>query len=775
VTRGGLRWGTRSRARVTSAVILLLLAFAHLCSIATQGEPPLGVRAGIGQRGLELEWVQPGSLAWDAGLRAGDVVTSVDGFPATVADLPQIDRAHGVEVRTATGQVVRAETTGRVVVESYHRVLFFAIAAVFAAMGAVVFVLAANVLAALVFFATAVSVAVMLLAATASAFGAQWPFVAVFGGLMGLGSSTLLFMLVFPTNLLQAWKVRAVMGLWLAGHLALMPLYVLVMTTLTSGYSEVLSLALFIVLIDLVAAGIAFARSLHQSWRSEPHARRSLATIGLGMCVGLTPFLVLSVVPYLIGRGAVVAPELSIATIVAIPASAGMAVLSRQFLGIERILRRGLVAVLVWVVLIFGYTLGVDSLQSELARRTDGGVAALGTSALAVVVIAVTFAPLQHRLRMWMEAKLFRDVYSYAETLHDLGQEIVRTNGMQAIATTVLGRLTATLDLSWATIVLQPPAGPTITYGWGSPNSRARKLLESTDLWALPRTPAAEHDWYGHAARLMTDAAPVGMLVTGPKRQDLELSPEDARLIDTLATLVAPALQNAVLVSRLREQVTALEVREGELAALSTRLMQAEEDERRRIALDLHDDPLQRATALIREMGPDSGIEDQERARWHAQVEEIIESLRAICNGLYPSVMDDVGLVAGLDWLVSDVCARSDVSAGLQVELGSQGVPPQLPTDLEVALYRVAQEALNNCLKHAEASSVNVALSVDERRVLLEVADDGCGFQATTPDRPDVPHLGILGMQHRVRPWRGTVLLRPAVGHGTVVTVEVPR
>src|SRR5207302_2879334 len=116
------------------------------------------------------------------------------------------------------------------------------------------------------------------------------------------------------------------------------------------------------------------------------------------------------------------------------------------------------------------------------------------------------------------------------------------------------------------------------------------------------------------------------------------------------------------------------------------------------IALDLHDDPLQRAILLTREMNELAG-ETFLPSHVRRSAEEIAISLRAICTGLRPPMLDDLGLAASLEWLASDISARSDLSASLKVDgFGSVG-STRLETNLEVALYRAAQEALTNCVK----------------------------------------------------------------------------
>lgn len=131
----------------------------------------------------------------------------------------------------------------------------------------------------------------------------------------------------------------------------------------------------------------------------------------------------------------------------------------------------------------------------------------------------------------------------------------------------------------------------------------------------------------------------------------MELSEDDRTFLSTAVSLVASSLQNALLVERLRRQVQVLGEREESLGALSLRLMHAQEEERRRLALELHDEPLQQAIPLARRLR--DGVQQDTRPLRTA-VEEIIDALRAVCTNLYPTDLEDLGLSAGLEFLAEE-------------------------------------------------------------------------------------------------------------------------
>ncbi|MBI4493320.1 MAG: hypothetical protein HY690_11085 [Chloroflexi bacterium] len=649
-----------------------------------------------------------------------------------------------------------------------QRLSFLATAGCFVAVGGIVFVLAADIVAASVVLAFAVAAATALVAAIATPSGATWALGLEYVALVSFGATTFLLFLAFPINRLSVRSGRQSAVGCLVVHAALVLLYGWVLAFNSAAYDAVRNVLFSVLAADLVGASVLAVTALLGASPGQREARRALGLVALGTVAGLAPFCLLSLGPYLLGTGALVPPDIAILSIVLLPASLGGAVLSRQFLGIERLVRRGMLALIVWIGLLALYTVGLDVLERGAAGQSSFLAALLGSTVLSVALIAGTFPLVQAWLRRALERVLFHDVYDYAGTLRQLGGEIVCLSGVETIAQHVLGRLGRTLDLSWAAIALDADAPPPRLHRWGTCPAEVEALASAAEGGrGVQREGTA-----AQLVPLVTERVAIGRLVLGPKRHDVDLSPEDSALVATLAPLVATALQNALLVRRLEAQVGALEERERALAALSAQLMHVQEEERRRIALDLHDDPLQRAILLARELK--DAPQDRYIERCRRAVDEIIDALRAICTDLRPLALDDFGLAAGLEWLVNDVRARSDLAASLVVESTAQAPGGRLPADLEVALYRVAQEALNNCLKHAQATRVMVALSQNGEGIWLKVADNGQGHAAAADaNGASSSHLGTLGMRERLKPWEGVLTLEADREGGTAVLAHI--
>jgi len=274
---------------------------------------------------------------------------------------------------------------------------------------------------------------------------------------------------------------------------------------------------------------------------------------------------------------------------------------------------------------------------------------------------------------------------------------------------------------------------------------------------------------YAYAAALPVLSGPEvrgAMVIVGDQRDPFAAL--DTEFLLALGQQVGAALESADLYRR-------LEARRGELERLATRMVQQHEEERRRLSRELHDETAQVFSAVklqlavLRENATDELAERLDRAL--ALVDTGIQTIRNVTNDLRPSLLDDLGLVPALRALVGDFSDRAGILTRVRVteEL------PRLSEEAELALFRALQEGLNNVARHAEASSVVVALVTEGDGVLLSVRDDGKG-------PPDLDwhhlerkgHMGLTGMRERITSLGGTVALNGAAGSGLELLVRVP-
>jgi PAS domain S-box-containing protein len=210
-----------------------------------------------------------------------------------------------------------------------------------------------------------------------------------------------------------------------------------------------------------------------------------------------------------------------------------------------------------------------------------------------------------------------------------------------------------------------------------------------------------------------------------------------------------------------------------ELRALSAHLMTAQEEERRRVARELHDDLGQlssiidiEANSLEQQLTLSSAAKaSMTRLRTHIQ--ELSDRLREVSHRLHPSIIEDLGLPTALQSLVEEYRQQQ-----LEVALIVRNPPTHLPVELATALYRIAQEALRNAVKHAREAPVRISLLGSADEVQLHVEDAGPGF--TLRDARASEGLGLLSMQERARLAGGTLLVRTQPGEGTLIQVRIP-
>jgi two-component system sensor histidine kinase UhpB len=211
--------------------------------------------------------------------------------------------------------------------------------------------------------------------------------------------------------------------------------------------------------------------------------------------------------------------------------------------------------------------------------------------------------------------------------------------------------------------------------------------------------------------------------------------------------------------------------RSGQLA------MRAQEEERRRLARDLHDEVNQALTAIRLRLEALAQETPAERAPELAELKRLVyqamDELLNLARQLRPSALDDHGLVPAVETQLKRFSSRT----GIEVRLGTQGNPDDLTEVVQTAIYRVAQEALTNVTRHAGATAVELDLEENEGAAELRVRDDGSGFDPSAIARNSegpAGGLGLIGMAERARLVGGELDVRSAPGGGTTITLRVP-
>jgi signal transduction histidine kinase len=269
------------------------------------------------------------------------------------------------------------------------------------------------------------------------------------------------------------------------------------------------------------------------------------------------------------------------------------------------------------------------------------------------------------------------------------------------------------------------------------------------------------------------------------RREQLRLRENQLRLQGFLRTTVAYALAFGFLIALVTvARVIVLERRgeqdwkraegaEAELRRLSRNLVSAQEEERRHLSRELHDAVGQMLSAMTMELkNLESSLDEPDKLRNRLEEArrlnaDTIRGVRDLAMGLRPSMLDELGLGPALRWQGRDFSRRSGVPVAVQIDGDLDGLSDAHRT----CIFRIVQEALTNCSRHAHASQIRIAVYGAADRVRLSVQDDGAGFQR---NRLHSGGLGLLGIEERARALEGSVSITSQPGKGTILEVELP-
>jgi len=263
---------------------------------------------------------------------------------------------------------------------------------------------------------------------------------------------------------------------------------------------------------------------------------------------------------------------------------------------------------------------------------------------------------------------------------------------------------------------------------------------------------------------------PLGMLAIARQYGD-SYTKDDVSFVGSLASPIALAIQNARLFAQLSES-------QDELRGLSQQLVQIQENQFSYLAEELHDRVGQDMTAIninlniLRTLLPKSIPNDVilRLADMENLVNESVKRMRTLMAEFRPPMLDRYGLAAALYWYSEQFHTRTKIKININDRYMKN---TRLPAEIEMALFRIVQEALNNVAKHAKATQVDIELFEENGKVMMAVTDNGIGFDTKNQDAKSPVHWGLALMQERARAINGEFLLRSVPGQGTQIVVQV--
>jgi signal transduction histidine kinase len=289
---------------------------------------------------------------------------------------------------------------------------------------------------------------------------------------------------------------------------------------------------------------------------------------------------------------------------------------------------------------------------------------------------------------------------------------------------------------------------------------------QGLDVWNPPPELADMRSWLG--IPLISTGKTLGMVVAASVKADF-FTGDQVELAEAVVSQATVALQNAWLF----EQVRAGRQR---LQMLSRHLVEIQENERKFIARELHDETSQALTSLklglhsIEQFGDSESTIGKQVASLKTLADQILESLHRLAINLRPASLDHLGLVEALTSLVQSTGERSQIIARFKC-LGTDH-RNRLTEDLESSVYRIVQESLTNIVRHAKATCADVILEWQDDQIMIIVEDDGIGIDLTSARASG--RLGLVGMQERAEMLGGTLLIESNPNAGTTLVVEIP-
>ena len=435
-----------------------------------------------------------------------------------------------------------------------------------------------------------------------------------------------------------------------------------------------------------------------------------------------------------------------------LPLSLGAPILRYRLWDIDILINRALVYGALTACVVGLYVLVVGALGTLLQAR--GGLAA---SLAATGLVAVLFQPLRERLQRGANRLLYGERDEPYAVLARLGRRLEGTLAPEAVLPTVVATVREALKLPYAAIALGEGADGAIAAAAGAPDQRPG----APDPLRLP---------------LVHRGEPVGQLLLAPRAPGEPLTTADRRLLDDLAHQAGAAVHAVRLTA--------------DLQRARERLVLAREEERRRLRGDLHDDLAPALAALALTAATASDLIDTDPAgakglvaELHRAIRATVGDIRRLVYDLRPPTLDELGLVAAVRERAAQVDGArrvgpggggADDPPGLRVAVAAPECLPPLPAAVEVAAYRIVQEALMNVVRHARARTCTILLALTEdtagvRRLEVDVVDDGVGLPAGYR-----AGVGLRSMRERAAELGGACTVEQGVAGGTHVAAWLP-
>ena len=683
--------------------------------------------------------VRPGGNADEAGLEAGDVILTVDDVPFELWYNPQAGKIHILEVERRGERISLAVQSVRVLQVNYFFLASaITVALVFWGVGTLLFLRRFWHPEIRLLYLLAQTIAITILFPLS--YQEPWspPYWILSFSVIGF---TLVAPLFFQYTITFPVKLgRDPFRFW--GLLLLYSLVpVLYGIWLFNNQLGMQSSAIYFSLV--VTAAVVFGFYTYQ-YRVTFEDRRRIRVIVFGTLVAVIPPVLLYLLPRAFHFFYVIPEWIAGLFLIIAPLSYLYATLRYNLFGIDRLINRTLVYALlslgIFIVYLGPYLFLYQYVPDDLSVQ-------LAFIFVLTLWIGWTFDWLRIRTQRLVDQLFYGGWYDYPAVVEKISNALVRSSTREQIIEVLTNQIADLMKLRDVYLWI---GDPTATFPAAPPTQVRFRFKFQSDIPA---------QW-----------------TVGLHRDGDDLSDTDQRILNTLAQQAEIALNNAFLIETLRKQLDEIRASREALARTQHQLLRSREQERARLARDLHDGPVQSSVGLNIQLGlllnaKDLGMAAKRSLKeMRSEIRRLSSGLRQVCADLRPPMLDTLGLGAALRSLIEVWSDQNNVK--MRLNLSPDSTFRSLPDDVAVNFYRVAQEALMNIGKHANARSVKIALLWDADQLSMTIEDDGMGF-----DTPDTlhgliaqSHFGLAGMRERVELIGGEWALKSG-SEGTAISV----
>jgi two-component system sensor histidine kinase ComP len=498
----------------------------------------------------------------------------------------------------------------------------------------------------------------------------------------------------------------------------------------------------------------------------DPEIRRQTGIVIWGMMLGLGPFFTFTLLPYVLFGQEYLAGAYTILFLLLLPLAYAYVIFQRKLLKVDFIINRIVVwftlilLILIASILIFGLLVLLFQLPSQLPLL--GGIVA--------VLIALPFTSLSKVVQAQVDRVLYGSHYDFATVTSSLAEQLAQPLDRNRLVELLTQHLPQQMGIQQAALFLAE--GNRLELAGADENQVAYPLMDelcqsllkvrhpvrAAQLWIAlssnAQTGLKEFEWGQVYAPLIAESRLQGVLILGQRASGDVYSDLDLRIIATVAEQGALAATNLRLVETLR--------------GLAQQLVRSEEEQRKRLASDLHDTVLQELFFIKQGLH-----KDPNNPELLDYLEGLIQNMRRMIKAQRPPLLDQ-GLPLALQGLVEDMQKRAGSSTSITWQNSLDGTL-LLSDEQATSIFRIVQEALNNAVKHARARCIEVKLEqVAQDVIRLQVKDDGIGASGTGEDgRSDQNHFGWVLMRERATMIGAELKIHSHPGEGTTVVLEV--